>query len=168
MWVALPDWMVVDGAVPPPRPRTVLTRVGLRIRGDWFDADSAQSDRVSLVPIDSNAPRRIRYRATGTAGEVTTYEFNTGSGPQIAGSEFVLRLGAFGLQAQVPPDVPGPIAGSRLTIEGPVAVVGDYEWEAFDLSDTRADWWIRDVVEGPLGDDIMLDVEPVRLADTTR
>ena len=113
-------------------------------------------------------PRLTRYRVTGTASEVTTYEINTDHGPQVAGSEFVLRLGDFGLQAQVPLDMARPLPGSRLTVEGSVSVVGEYEWESFHLPDTHADWWIGDVLEGSLGGDIMLDVEPFQLADRSR
>ena len=44
-----------------------------------------------------------------------------------------------------------------MTVTGALELVGEYEWEAFDLTDTRADWLVQRVVTLPTGD-LMVDL----------
>jgi hypothetical protein len=37
-------------------------------------------------------------------------------------------------------------------VRGQLSVVGDYEWDAFQLSDSRADWHVAEVVVLETGD----------------
>lgn len=45
------------------------------------------------------------------------------------------------------------VEGARVTVTGELFVGPDYEWEAFELPDTRADWTVPDVTRPvPYGD----------------
>lgn len=52
--------------------------------------------------------------------------------------------------------------GSRVTVTGTLELVGDYERDAFGLSDTRADWLVTDVVDLPDGDIRVALAHPTR------
>jgi hypothetical protein len=51
-------------------------------------------------------------------------------------------------------DVP---AGSRVTVTGRLEVVGDYEWDAFGLRESRADWLVKAIAWAD-DRDIMVDL----------
>ncbi len=48
-------------------------------------------------------------------------------------------------------------AESRVTVTGRVAVVGEYEWDAFELEESRSDWRVSAVASGDR-DDMMLEL----------
>jgi hypothetical protein len=75
------------------------------------------------------------------------------SGPgQHFGGECVVTVGADRFQVQFNGNASDVVAGSRVTVTGALELVGEYEWEAFELTDTRADWLVTDVVDLPGGD----------------
>lgn len=39
------------------------------------------------------------------------------------------------------------VENSRVTVTGSFELVGEYEWDSFELPDTRADWLVNQVVE---------------------
>jgi len=47
--------------------------------------------------------------------------------------------------------------GSRVTVTGRLTVVGEYEWDAFALGESRADWLVKAVAPAD-NDDTMLDL----------
>ena len=49
------------------------------------------------------------------------------------------------------------VPGARVTVTGTFALVGDYEWDAFRLVDTRDDWLVTRVITAD-GGDAMLDL----------
>ncbi len=144
MWVYLPEWMVADEEPPSPVAGGVLAKVGLRVRGDLSVAEVDTPDRwVDLGSRDPD-PRYRRYAVTGEAGPVRSVEAGMErEGAQHFGAELVMTVGRARFQVQCggfAVDVP---AGSRVTVRGTVAVIGDYEWNAFDLQDTRTNWRVE-------------------------
>lgn len=157
MWVRVPDWMVLEGDVPEPRAGAALKRAGVRVLGRTLFTEPGELDGVTELLLDETHPSRATYRVTGVATDVRAVEVDFGGGARHAGSEFVLTSGIMRLQVQV--ERPVAIApGARVTVEGPMVVVGDYEWDGFDLTDTRADWRVRSVVLQTDGD-LMLDLD---------
>lgn len=157
MWVRVPDWMVVEGDVPDPRAGGTLEGAGVRVLGHVTSTKPSESDGVSELRFDETDPSRAVYRVTGTATDVRGVEVDFGRGSQPAGIEFVLTNATLDLQVQVKRTV-AIDPGSGVTVEGPMVVIGDYEWGAFELTDTRADWQIHSVVSLSDGD-LMLDLD---------
>ena len=60
-----------------------------------------------------------------------------------AGSEFVITAGDLAMVARTAGPVSEVAAGSRITAQCTLNVVADYEWDAFELPDLRADWYVR-------------------------
>ena len=158
MWVRLMDWMIADGQPPLPSAGTVLTGIGLRVRGEVTHARPTSPDGVVEVPGEQL--HQNTYALTGRVGEPRDFAVDTGlAGSQHAGVEFVLTVGTDRYQVQtdgwardMPPD-------TRVTVRGHLEVVGTYEWEAFGLEESRANWLVQTVAPAPRGD-TMLDVVP--------
>lgn len=55
------DWMVADGEPPMPNVGSVLTGVGIRVRGDVAPADPGSLDGV--VAMGAERPHDARYNA---------------------------------------------------------------------------------------------------------
>jgi hypothetical protein len=99
---------------------------------------------------------------TGIAEEARDYQADDGGQPRHAGAEFVLRVDAYRIQVQFDGRATDIRPGSRVTVRGPLELVGEYEWEAFRLVDTRADWYVNEVE--PLGRaGAMRDLVPANL-----
>jgi hypothetical protein len=155
MWVGVMDWMLADDEPPKPTAGSLLRSVGVRVRGAVTAAYSDIPDGVAEVPdADSSGQDRDVYAVTGIASNPKDVSTNTkrwGRGVR-SGAEFVLLFGADQFQVQfdgraseVPPE-------SRVTVTGGLELVGEYEWDAFELRDTRADWLVTKVVALPDGD----------------
>ncbi|TDO60793.1 hypothetical protein EV651_10765 [Kribbella sp. VKM Ac-2571] len=156
MWVRLMHWMIADGEPGLPNVDSLLTGVGLRARGDVTAATPDSPD--GIVEAQGGQPHEVIYRLTGRASEPKDFDVDTGAGGRHAGAEFVLTVGSDRYQAQSDGwarDVP---TGSRVTVTGRLEVVGEYEWDAFELGESRADWLVKAVATPPDGDDIMLDL----------
>jgi hypothetical protein len=155
MWVRLMDWMIADGEPPLPNVGSLLTGVGLRVRGEVTAAPPDSPD--GIVEVQDGHPHEVMYRLTGRAGEPRDFDVDTGQGGRHAGAEFVLTVGSDRYQVQTDGwarDVP---TGSRVTVTGRLGVVGEYEWDAFALGESRSDWLLKAVA--PADDvDTMLDL----------
>jgi hypothetical protein len=134
--------MIVDGEPPMPEVGSVLTEVGVRVIGEVAPAQPGSRDEV--VEDRAAAPHHVVYRLTGRADHARdTYIGGVKPGGHHAGTEFALTVGATRYQVSTgghPADV---TAGSRVVVTGRLELVGGYEWDAFDLSDTRADWLVK-------------------------
>lgn len=157
MWVRVAEWMIVDDEPPRPDPGSVLRSVGVRAHGTVKAARSATPEQVveSLSAATADPVGRV-YELTGVAGVATAIPAS--SAPRrrrlrrSGKAEFVLTVGGDRLQVQFDGRLSDVLAGSPVTVTGALVLVGHYEWEAFDLVDTRADWIVRDVVASPSGD----------------
>jgi hypothetical protein len=155
MWVQAMEWMIADGDPPMPSVGSVLTGVGIRVRGDVTPADPESWDGV--VALDGGVPHESRYRLTGRAGEGRDFDVDTGRGTEHAGAEFLLTVAADQFLVQFDGwarDVP---TGSRVTVTGQLSVIGAYEWDDFGLTESRADWLVQAVASADHGD-TMLDL----------
>ena len=118
-------------------------------------ADSATPDGVVAVADAGSAdPHRTVYAVTGTASDAQDVWTNTkrwGRG-QHSGAEFVLTAGADRFQVQFDGHASDVVTGSRVTATGGLELVGEYEWDDFELTDTRADWLVTEIVDVPGGD----------------
>jgi hypothetical protein len=106
------------------------------------------------------ANQRPVYALTGTVsdpGDVWTKTERWGGG-EHSGAELVLAVGTDRFQVQFDGSASDVVPGSRATATGELVLVGDYEWEAFDLTDTRADWYVARAIDLP-GGDIQVDLE---------
>jgi hypothetical protein len=81
-----------------------------------------------------------RYELTGVAGPAKG--IRTGN-EEHAGSEFVITAGDLAMVARTAGPVSEVAAGSRITAQCRLNVAADYEWDAFELPDLRADWYVR-------------------------
>jgi hypothetical protein len=155
MWVRLMNWMIADGEPTLPNTGSLLTGVGLRLRGEVTAARPDSPD--GIVEAQDGHPHEVMYRLTGRARAPRDFDVDTGQGGRHAGAEFVLTVGSDRYQAQTDGwarDVP---TGSRVTVTGRLTVVGEYEWDAFALGESRADWLVKAVAPAD-NDDTMLDL----------
>jgi hypothetical protein len=134
--------MVQDGALPELARGSYLRGVGL-----WADCRSVGPARTAMDGIaelagPDSAPEsgRYGYELTGVAGPAQG--MRTGS-EEHAGLEFVITAGDLGMVARTAGPVSEVAAGSRVTAQCTLNVAADYEWDAFELPDLRADWYVR-------------------------
>ena len=156
LWARLADWVRVEGDLPQPLQGSVLPHVGIRAYGTVERVSDAVD--VGLIaesqPSDTD-PRTPVYAVTATVESSRDFEADTGSGSQHAGLELVLDARRCRLQAQVEGHAHDVEIGSRVTVRGTLFVIGQYEWEAFGLVDTRADWRIEETLTQPDGDYVL-------------
>jgi hypothetical protein len=155
------DWMLSDGDLPRPVAGAVLRSVGLRLRGGVTAAEGPTPDGVVEVLADRAGDQGApEYALTGVASDGRDVWADYGrrwSGPDRVGAEFVLTVGGELFQVQhgaLSSAVPDT---SRVTVTGAFELVGEYEWEHFGLVDTRADWFVRQVIE-LTGGDVLVDL----------
>lgn len=157
MWVRVMDWLIADGEPPLPEVGSVLAGVGLRVRGEVQPAPSSSLD--GIVEAQGGRPHEVVYRLTGRVNQPRDYKVSTGrqSRRRHAGAEFVLTVGSDRYQVQAEAWSRDVRDGTPVTVTGRLAVVGAYEWDAFGLSESRADWVVRAVASADHGD-TMLDL----------
>lgn len=164
MWVRIADWMLVDDEPPRPVPASLLHSVGVRVRGEVSAADDATPDGVVAMPRGDRADPEVRaYAMTGIATDPREIRIKTtrwGRG-ESAGAEFVLSIGPDRFQVQFGGNVADMAPHSRVTVIGTLELVGAYEWDAFELRDTRADFAVYQVISMSNGD-ILVDVASKR------
>lgn len=161
MLVRVPEWVLVESGRPRPDAGSHLRSVAVRLHGQIAAVDGETPDGITEVPPGgSMANQRPVYALTGTISDpsdVWTRTKRWGRG-EHSGAELVLTIGSDRFQVQFDGSASDVVPGSRVTATGELVLVGDYEWESFDLTDTRADWYIVRVVDLP-GDDIQVDLE---------
>lgn len=153
--------MIIDAEPPLPVAGSTLSAVGLRVRGDLKDAVPGVAEGVVAIGVQDGAcPQDAQYELTGVAGEAVDYEGGMEQeGRRHWGAEFVLTVNGSAFQVQYDGSAHEVVRGSRVTVRGKLFVVGDYEWEAFALRDTRAHWLVGEVVTLG-GGDAMIDLVP--------
>lgn len=151
MWVRLMDWLIADGEPPLPNVGSLLSGVGLRVRGEVTAAPPESPD--GIVEAQDGHPHEVMYRLTGRARAPRDFDVDTGH----AGAEFVLTVGFDRFQVQTDGWARDVLTGSRVTVTGRLTVVGEYEWDAFSLGESRADWLVKAVAPAD-DDDTMLDL----------
>jgi hypothetical protein len=155
MWVRLMDWMIADAEPPMPQVGQHVKGVGIRVRGT---VSPAALDRPEgLVEIEAAKPHQVRYELTGSVVDPRDFEVDQDGGGRHARGEFVLAVGHDRYQVQLEGSTRDIQLGSRVTAEGPLFVVGAYEWDDFQLTESRADWLVRAAVRADRGD-TMLDL----------
>lgn len=142
MWVYLEPWIVRDGALPELARGSHLRSVGL-----WADCRGVGPARTAMDgiaelagPDSAHESGSYRYELTGVAGPAKG--IRTGN-EEHAGSEFVITAGDLAMVARTAGPVSEVAAGSRITAQCTLNVAADYEWDAFELPDLRADWYVR-------------------------
>jgi len=167
MWMRIFGWMLADDEPPMPCSGALLRSVGVRVRGAVTVADRATRGGVVVVSGgDSADPHQILYACTGIAGranDVWTDTGRRGERHRHAGAEFVLTVGAHRFQVEFDGPASEVRPDSRVTVTGRLELVGAYEWDAFNLVDTRADWMVMNVVRVPDGD-VLVDLALPRAA----
>lgn len=154
MWVRLMDWMVADAEPPMPRVGEHVNGVGIRVRGTVRPAPVDHPDGV--VEIEAAKPHEMRYQLTGSVIDPRDFEVDQEGGRHAKG-EFVLAVRDDRFQVQLEGTTRDIQPGSRVTVDGPLFVVGAYEWDDFQLTESRADWFVRAAVRADRGD-TMLDL----------
>jgi hypothetical protein len=79
-----------------------------------------------------------------------------GKGPRHAGTDVVLLVDGEQLLAHVRGPASTVMMGARVSVRGEVSVVAAYEWDAFDVADTRRPWSIQDVRNPDVGEYLLL------------
>jgi hypothetical protein len=139
--VRLPDWALVEEQWPVPVAGAVLFDIGIRLRGAVVDvagrgegvvADSGRVVGESFAAVESVV--------TGRVVHARDFAVDEGSGPRHAGVELVLSVDDRLMHAQIGGQAGEVEVGSLLSVRGQLCVIGDYEWDAFDLVDTRGSW----------------------------
>ncbi len=144
VWVYMETWIVKDGAAELAR-GSQLRGVGLR--ADCLSAGPARTvpDGIAELadPRGSQEPAGHRYELTGMAGPAADVHAGDGPGQRHIGSEFVITAGDQAFVARTAGPASMVAAGSRVTVQCALSVVGDYEWDAFGLPDLRSDWYVH-------------------------
>jgi hypothetical protein len=135
-----------------------MSEVGVRIYGEVESAPTDATD--GIVEVRDGRPDQVVYCLMGVAGEATNLRAGTAAGIETVGAEFVLTIDTGAFQVQTDQRVHDlPPRGSRVMVTGKLTLVGDYEWEAFELADTRDAWHVRATAVAASGDE-MLDLVP--------
>lgn len=159
MWVRLWDWMIADGEVPVPREGSVLAGVGVRWRGEVALARPDTPEGVEQT--GTGRGDHTVYRVTGLATEARDFDMDFDGGERKhAGADFVLTLGNVRFQVQFKGWARDVVEGSRVSVTGRAEIIGAYEWEAFGLTDVRADWTVTRISDAD-DEGVMLEVAAV-------
>ena len=158
MWVRMAAWMVADREPPVPSAGSLLTAVGIRMQGEVTTASPGTPD--GIVEVRGGLPHETVYRLVGRIVEPRDFEMNTTTRfhprRRHAGVEFLLIAGPARFQVQSDGWAHDLTAGARVAVTGCLQLVGEYEWDAFHLDESRTDWLVKTVV--PDHGDFMLDV----------
>lgn len=155
MWVRLMGWMIADEEPPLPAVGSLLADVGLRLRGEVTTAPPNSPD--GIFEVDDAPPQDVMYRLVGQILEPRDFDVDTGDGGRHAGVEFVLVAGPDRFQVEADGWARDLAVGSRVMAIGHLELVGAYEWDAFELVESRADWLVKAVADANDGD-VMLDL----------
>jgi hypothetical protein len=154
--------MIMDGKPPLPEAGAVLARVGIRVYGVPSGAEPGSLDSVVVVHgTDKIDPQPTEYRLTGVASEARDVDAGPG-GMTHTLAEFVLAVDDDRYQVQFEGRARAVVPGASVTVTGKLALVGDYEWDAFQLTDTRDDWLVQAVLARGTGDAMLDLVHPAK------
>jgi hypothetical protein len=133
VWTYLETWVVQDGGIPELRVGSKLIDHGVRASG-WVIEPTAAEDGLELVDgPDPDGYDTPTFRLTGLV---------EWSRPET--DEWILRCNATAFLARLSREHPLPGMKQRVTVLCALAVVPDYEWDAFAIPNVRQDW----IVEG--------------------
>jgi hypothetical protein len=139
----------------------VLPNIGIRLLGSVGRADPLEEEGIVPREESLGTPRvTVEYVVTGSVANARDFEVDMGADTQHAGVELVMSVNGRLIQAQVGGRARDVEPGSRLRLRGEFVVIGDYEWEAFDLLDTRASWSVEEMLQLSTGD-YLLRLVPV-------
>lgn len=159
MWVRLMDWMIADAEPPVPQVGEQVNGVGIRVRGTVQPATLDRPD--GIVEIEAPKPHRVRYQLSGSVIDPREFELDQGGGGKDARGEFVLAVHDDRFQVQLEGSTRDIQPGDRVTVDGLLFIVGAYEWDDFQLTESRADWLVRSMVRADRGD-TMLDLVSIQ------
>lgn len=144
MWTYLPTWLVQDGQVEELAPGSSLQATAVAATcTKVVTVDRSWSPGLVLVEADVDG---YRYDVTGLAGAVRDVVADRGDGRFVrVGSEFVLTSGLLRFIARTTDFPFDEVAGSMVTARCSLEVLADYEMDAFDLPNVRADWAVEAV-----------------------
>jgi hypothetical protein len=155
MLVRVPDWVLVESGRHRPEAGSHLRSVAVRLQGQIAAVRGETPDGITEVAlVGSVANRRTIYALTGTVSDprdVWTKTKRWGRS-EHSGAELVLTIGTDRFQVQFDGSASDVGPGSRATATGELVLVADYEWESFDLTDIRTDWYVTRVINLPDGD----------------
>ena len=159
MWVAIRDWMLADQEPPRPSVGSVLRSAGVSVRGTVAVAEPDAPDSIAEIGATLDAsPQFVEYMLTGTTAPARDVDIHTGRHRRHSGAEFVLTVSGLRFQVRFDGSARDVPARSRVVVRGQLSLVADYEWEAFQLADSRADWRVRHVVALDTGG-VMVDLD---------
>jgi len=154
------DWMIADEERPMPKVGEQVKGVGIRVRGAVQPATVDRPD--GIVEIEAPKPHQVRYQLTGSVIDPRDFELDKGGRGKDARGEFVLTVHDDRFQVQLEGSTRDIQPRDRVTVDGPLFIVGAYEWDDFQLTESRADWPVRSVVRADRGD-TMLDLVSIQL-----
>lgn len=145
-----------------PEVGSVLMGVGVRVIGEVSPAPPGSRDEVKE---DRAAASHLAvYRLTGRADHARDVHVS-GLEPGVhhVGTEFALTVGVTRYQVSTGGHAADVTAGSHVVVTGRLELVGGYEWDAFDLSDTRTDWLVSAAKPAiwPSRSDALIDLHPL-------
>jgi len=147
MWVALHDWMLADNEPPLPSVGSMLGSVGVRLTGTVAAAAPSAADAiVEIAATNDPAPWLVEYVVTGTTSEPRDLEVDVHGHRRRSAAEFVLSVNDHRFQVRFDGSAHDIAPNSRVVVHGKLSVVGGYEWDAFQVTESRADWRVGDVV----------------------
>jgi len=155
LWVRVRAWELGDQLFV----GEVLPSQAIRVTGTVEPFHAPVRERISQVDGPHVDPDAVEYVVTGSVVTATDYQSDTGSGPHHAGTDVVLSVNGDLMQSQIAGPASDIDIGSALTVRGRLSHIGDYEWDAFGLVDTRRAWAIEEVHRLP-DDDLMLRLRP--------
>jgi hypothetical protein len=161
IWVRMAHCVPVEAEWPEPVQGAVLSNIGIRLLGSAKCADPLEDK--AIVPRDeplSSPHRTVEYVVTGSVVSARDFQVNMGAGPQHSGVELVLTINGRLIQAQVEGHASDVEPGSRLSLRGELVVIGNYEWEDFELVDTRAPWLVTEIRQFSNDGDYLLRLIP--------
>lgn len=151
LWARSMHWELVN-----PAAGDVLPCEGIRIFGSIeIPLNPVEGIHPGEVAIDGARP--AAYVLTGSLVRASDYQVDMGPGPQHAGAEMVLSVSGVLIQAQTPEVAAKDLEGNvYLTVRGDISLIADYEWDAFELVDTRRSWSVEQVQDLGSGDYLLL------------
>jgi hypothetical protein len=157
LWARSMDWELDN-----PAAGDVLAGEGIRIFGS-VETPPNPVEGIHPGEIDlGGAGPTATYVVTGSVVSARDYQVDLGSGPRHAGAHVVLSVTGDLIQAQVPAAAATDLQrDAQLTVRGEISLVADYEWDAFELVDTRRSWSVEEVQHLGSGDYLLL-LRPAR------
>jgi hypothetical protein len=153
VWVRVAEWMWFDGQLPDPVPGWVLPSVGIRVLGTVDEmGPTAEEGILPCAEEPGNTAGAVEYVVTGSVVNADDFQVDTGSGARHAGAELVLTVDGLLFQAQIDGQARDVSLGALVRVRGELFMIAEYEWEDFDLVDTRAPWSIEEALRLPDGD----------------